>query len=264
MAFQPEESRASDGGEHASDSAPTLFTWAGGREALTRMTRIFYERYVPQDPLLGPLFAGMAPDHPERVAAWLGETFGGPKVYTDEHGGYPHMVSRHIGKGLTEAQRARWARLICQAADDAGLPTDPEFRSAFVAYIEWGSRIALENSQPGARPPHGMPVPRWDWGVAGPPGSRVSALRPDVAEEPLALPDNSEPVLFDQHIRPLFRPTDRQSMRWAFDLWSYDDVTAHAEGILRRLQAGSMPCDGAWPAARVALFQRWVESGSPA
>ena len=47
------------------------------------MTRLFYEKYVPADPLLSPLFAQMAPDHPERVAAWLGEVFGGPSRYSD-------------------------------------------------------------------------------------------------------------------------------------------------------------------------------------
>ena len=57
---------------------PTLFEWTGGLPALTRMTRLFYEKLVPDDPLLGPLFAEMAPDEPERVATWLGEVFGGP------------------------------------------------------------------------------------------------------------------------------------------------------------------------------------------
>jgi hemoglobin len=53
------------------------------------------------------------------------------------------------------------------AADDAGLPDDPEFRSALVAYLEWGTRLALHNSQPGAVAPH-APVPRWGWGEAPP------------------------------------------------------------------------------------------------
>ena len=99
-----------------SDREPTLFAWAGGHDALTRMTRIFYGRYVPADPLLAPLFAGKSPDHPERVAAWRGETFGGPKTYSEQHAGYPHMVANHLSKGITEAQRSRWAQLICQAA----------------------------------------------------------------------------------------------------------------------------------------------------
>ena len=67
---------------------------------------------------------------------------------------------------LTEQQRRRWVSLICDAADDAGLPADPEFRSAFVAYIEWGTRLAVANSQPGAEPPPKAPVPRWGWGEA--------------------------------------------------------------------------------------------------
>jgi len=247
----------------AADHVPTLFEWAGGRPALTRLTRIFYEKYVPHDPLLQPLFAHMGPDHPERVAAWLGEVFGGPKSYSEQYGGYPWMVSQHVGKGLTEAQRARWASLICQAADDAGLPADAEFRAAFVSYVEWGSRLAVENSQTGAQPPENMPVPRWDWGTAGPPGGRVSAQAPQPDEAAVALPGADEAVRFAEHIKPLFRPMDRQSMTFAFDLWSHDDVTTHAAAILQRLRAGSMPCDGAWPSEKVEMFQRWVDSGMP-
>ncbi|MFT4039806.1 MAG: group II truncated hemoglobin [Thermomicrobiales bacterium] len=250
----------------STDHEPTLYAWCGGLPALTRMTTIFYGRYVPQDPLLGPIFAGMAPDHPERVAAWLGETFGGPKIYTEAYGGYPHMVSEHLGKALTEAQRARWVALLCQSADDAGLPADPEFRSAFVSYIEWGSRIALQNSQPGARPPQGLPVPRWDWGTAGPPGSRISAFAYQTDPEPPAAtpPAPEEPLSFARHIQPLFRPMDRQSMRRAFDLWSHDDVARHAESILQRVADGTMPCDHVWPADDVATLQRWIASGMPA
>ena len=84
---------------------------------------------------------------------WLAEVFGGPPRYTDELGGYPRMMGKHIGLALTEAQRSRWVALIGLAADDVSLPGDPEFRSAFMAYVEWGTRIALANSQPGAEPP---------------------------------------------------------------------------------------------------------------
>jgi hemoglobin len=146
---------------------PTLYEWAGGMEAFERLTAAFYTR-VREDELLAPLFANMPEDHPHNVATWLAEVFGGPPAYSEEHGGYPHMVSKHIGLAIREEQRARWAQLIALAADDAGLPSDPEFRSAFVAYIEWGTRIALENSQPGASPPSKAPVPRWGWGVAPP------------------------------------------------------------------------------------------------
>jgi CDGSH-type Zn-finger protein/truncated hemoglobin YjbI len=246
------------------DAEPTLFEWAGGFPALTRMTRIFYGRYVPQDPLLAPLFANMSPDHPERVASWLGEVFGGPKAYSESYGTYERMISQHMGKALREEQRARWVELLCKSADDARLPADPEWRAAFVAYLEWGSRIGLENSQPGAHPPPHMPVPRWWWVCNATPANRVSALAP--TEEPVALelPAAGEAIKFADHIKPLFRERDRQSMRFAFDLWSHDDVAQYADAILERLQAGTMPCDGAWPEERIDAFQRWVESGKAA
>jgi CDGSH-type Zn-finger protein/truncated hemoglobin YjbI/ferredoxin len=243
---------------------PTLFEWAGGFPALTRMTRIFYGRYVPEEPLLAPLFANMSPDHPERVAAWLGEVFGGPKAYSERYGGYERMVSQHLGKAIREEQRARWVELLCKSADDAGLPADPEWRAAFVAYLEWGSRIGLENSQPGAHPPPHMPVPRWWWVCDATPGRRVSALAAEEPQESVDLPGPDESLSFEQHVKPLFRERDRQSMRFAFDLWSHDDVSGNADAILDRLRAGTMPCDGAWPKERVDVFARWVDSGKAA
>jgi Bacterial-like globin len=206
----------------------------------------------------------MSPDHPQRVAKWLGEVFCGPKAYSEQYGGYTRMISQHLGKALTEEKRARWVQLILRSAQEAGLPADPEFRSVFSAYIDWGSRLALENSQSGAHPPEHMPMPHWDWNTAaGPPGSRASGLAPrDGAEEPpVVLPDADEPVSFDKHIKTMFRRRDRESMKFAFDLWAYDDVKQSAKGILDQLSNGSMPCDGAWPREKIDAFSRWVESG---
>jgi CDGSH-type Zn-finger protein/truncated hemoglobin YjbI len=244
---------------------PTMFEWAGGLPALTRMTRLFYEKHVPQDPLLAPLFADMSADHPERVAAWLGEVFGGPPAYSSRYGGYARMLSQHVGKNLQEQWRERWVRLLLLSAREAGLPNDAEFRSAFQSYIEWGSRLAVENSQTDAAPPPRMPMPHWDWSTgAGPPGSRISALAKHEAEpaQPIALPADDEPVTFDAHIKPLFRERDRASMRFAFDLWSYDDLREHAEAIHERVANGSMPCDGRWSDDYVATLRRWIDEGT--
>ncbi|WP_240670328.1 group II truncated hemoglobin [Actinoplanes solisilvae] len=145
----------------------TLYEWAGGAGALTELCEEFY-RLVGDDELLAPMFAGMNPEHPRYVAQWLGEVFGGPARYTAERGGYAHMLSMHLGKAITEPQRRRWVNLMQDAADSVGLPGDPEFRAAFVGYLEWGTRLARENSQPGADPVREAPVPRWGWGVAPP------------------------------------------------------------------------------------------------
>jgi hypothetical protein len=201
------------------------------------------------------------------LAAWLGETFGGPRLYTEDYGGYDRMVSQHLGRALSEEQRARWASLMIQSATEAGLPTDPEFRAAFVCYIKWGTRIAVENSTPGARPSLHMPVPRWWWVCDATPGFRVSALAADrdagEDQQAVRLPGPDEDVSFTSHIKPLFRSKDRQAWRFAFDVWSVQDVSQHADAILTRLRAGTMPCDGAWPAERIEAFERWIAAGTP-
>jgi hemoglobin len=147
---------------------PTLIDWAGGPLKIAAMINAFYDR-VEQDELLSPFFpGGVHEEHRRHVAAWWSEVFGGPAQYTEQHGGYAHMLSKHRNLGITNAQRFRFASLMSLAADDAGMPADPEFRSALVAYLEWGTRIALGNSQSGATPAEHAPVPRWGWGEAPP------------------------------------------------------------------------------------------------
>jgi hemoglobin len=146
----------------------TLYEWAGERPAFERLIDAFYDR-VEGDDLLSPLFpGGVGAEHRRNVVSWWCEVFGGPARYTAELGGYPRMVAKHEGLGITPEQRFRFASLMSLAADDADLPGDPEFRSAFVAYVEWGTRLAMQNSQPGAEVPQRAPVPRWGWGEAPP------------------------------------------------------------------------------------------------
>jgi hypothetical protein len=76
-------------------------------------------------------------------------------------------------------------------------------------------------------------------------------------------PGGQQRVGFGADVKPLFRERDRTAMQGAFDLWSYDDVVAHGEAIATRLKAGTMPCDGAWPAEQVELFERWLSDGCP-
>lgn len=145
-------------------SVPSLFDWVGGSAAIEKLFTRFYER-VPQDPLLRDVFAHMDPDHARHVAMFVAEVFGGPKLYSGEHGGHPHMIRKHLGRHLTEQQRRRWLELLLDCTDEVGVKADPEFRSAFVAYLEWGTRLAVINSQPGAAADEHAPMPAWDWGV---------------------------------------------------------------------------------------------------
>jgi hemoglobin len=147
------------------EQVPTLFEWLGGAPALTALIDRFYER-VPADEQLAPLFAHASPEHAEHVARFVAEVLGGPKSYSAELGGHPAMLRKHVGRALTETQRQRWMQLLLQCADEVGVPSDPEFRSAFVSYLEWGTRLAVINSQPGADVSATAPMPSWGWGEA--------------------------------------------------------------------------------------------------
>jgi hemoglobin len=150
------------------DHVPSLFEWAGGSTALESLFQRFYQ-HVHSDALLAPIFAGMDPDHHRYVAAFVGEVFGGPQRYSEERGGHAAMIRQHLGRHLSEAQRKRWMTLLLDTADELGLPVDPEFRSALVGYLEWGSRLAVMNSQPGAAAVEQAPMPVWSWGAPGGP-----------------------------------------------------------------------------------------------
>jgi hemoglobin len=148
--------------------APSIYDWIGGTEAIGRWLNTFYDA-VERDELVGPVFGGaVTTAHREHVTAWWAEVMGGPAEYTERLGGYEHMLVKHRGLAITAEQRLRFVTLLSAAADTAGLPADPEARSALMAYAEWGSRLAVENSAPDATPVERAPVPRWGWGEAPP------------------------------------------------------------------------------------------------
>jgi len=149
---------------------PTLYNWAGGTAALEKLTSVFYNK-VFKDDLLYPVFKNMSGDHSKHVAHFIGEVFGGPTTYTQEdNGSHAIMIQHHLGKMLDEQKRKRWMDLLLESADEVGLANDPEFRSALVGYLEWGSRIAVINSNTQDNPVNeNEPMPKWGWGETGGP-----------------------------------------------------------------------------------------------
>ncbi|MDO1450164.1 group II truncated hemoglobin [Rhodocytophaga aerolata] len=144
---------------------PTLYQWAGGKEVFEKLTSLFYQK-VNADELLSPVFEHMSSEHAKHVAFFIAQVFGGPALYTEQaKGSHSRMVAHHIGKNLDEKQRKRWIHLLIETADEIGLADDAEFRSAFVAYLEWGSRIAVINSHTTTNPVgESEPMPAWGWG----------------------------------------------------------------------------------------------------
>ena len=152
------------------NNIPTLYEWAGDMKTFEVLFTRFYDK-VLNDDILREVFKNMSSEHIKHVSHFVAEVFGGDKLYTSEDGGsHAKMIGRHIGKMLTEEKRQQWIQLLLETADEVGLKSDPEFRSAFVGYLEWGSRIAVINSQLSENPmTHTEPMPKWGWVETGGP-----------------------------------------------------------------------------------------------
>jgi hemoglobin len=142
---------------------PSLYEHAGGEEALHHLEALFYES-VLSDPLLQPLFGAGQPQHVDHLTAFTAESFGGPARFTRELG-FAHLVEVHRGLAITEEQRSRFVELYLVALDAAGMPRDEPFRDAVRSHLEFGSKVAMQNSNATTEDElHPLrEVPRWTW-----------------------------------------------------------------------------------------------------
>jgi hemoglobin len=141
----------------------SLYEHAGGEEGLHQLEQTFYDS-VLGDPLLQPLFGEGNPAHVEHLTWFTAESFGGPDRFSRELG-FWHLISVHRGLNITEPQRRRFVDLYMAALDTSGMPTDPEFRQAVREHVEFGSRVAMQNSHASTDDElHPLrEVPRWTW-----------------------------------------------------------------------------------------------------
>src|SRR5512134_2001996 len=95
----------------------------------------------------------------------LTELFGGPKLYSETLGDIAPILGRHAGGNFADEDRQRFVDLAREAA--TAHIADPRALAAFMRYIGWGARVAVENSRPDhvANPTAG--VPTWGWDTQG-------------------------------------------------------------------------------------------------
>jgi len=142
---------------------PSLFAFAGGEEAILALARAHHARCLA-DPELSHPFArdDLHPAHVERLAAYWGEVLGGPATYSERCGNHSTMLRTHPGNGDVSDLGRRFVACFVQAADDAGLPEDAEFRAALRAYMVWAVQDHLSFPAPDDVP-DGAAMPRWSW-----------------------------------------------------------------------------------------------------
>jgi hemoglobin len=141
----------------------SLYEHAGGEEGLHRLEQTFYDS-VLRDPLLKPLFGEGSPTHVEHLTMFTAESFGGPDRFSREVG-FHHLIDVHRDLHITEAQRQRFVELYLAALDAAGMPADEPFRAAVREHLEFGTRVAMQNSNATTDDElHPLrEVPRWTW-----------------------------------------------------------------------------------------------------
>jgi hemoglobin len=142
---------------------PSIYEFAGGDPAFLALAAAHHERCLQDPELNHPFSQGVNPDHIERLAAYWAEVFGGPALYSESHGGQSTMLGIHAGKGAGDDYGPRFVACFMQAADDAALPDEPEFRAALRAYMEWAVGEVLSFSPEGSTVPADLAVPQWSW-----------------------------------------------------------------------------------------------------
>jgi hemoglobin len=155
---------------------PSIYDFAGGGAAFLRLAAAHHERCL-RDPVLNHPFArpGVHPEHVRRLALYLGEVFGGPPAFSQTCGDHTSVLTRHAGNEMGEQIGARFVDCFVAAADDAGLPADPEFRAALRSYMEWAMREVLSHQGRDPSIAAGLPMPHWTWeGLATPAGPMTS------------------------------------------------------------------------------------------
>jgi hemoglobin len=143
---------------------PTLFEFAGGEPAFLALATAHHARCL-EDPELNHPFShpGQHPQHVERLAAYWAEVMGGPPRYSESCGDHSAVLSLHAGNGDMSDLGRRFVQCFVRAADDAGLPDDPEFRSALRAYMQWAVDEVLSYPHKDSVVPGDLPMPRWSW-----------------------------------------------------------------------------------------------------
>lgn len=130
---------------------PSVYEAAGGADAFLALATANHERCL-QDPVLShPFSHGGHPDHAVRLGGHGAEVFGGPRLFDvlrrpSAHAAHPR------GSEPEESMGPRFVECFVGAADDAGLPADPELRRVLRTYMEWAVSGVLDYAPQGPRP----------------------------------------------------------------------------------------------------------------
>lgn len=100
----------------------TLYDWIGGESTVRQIVEAFYPK-VQANPKIGPLFPEDITPVMEKQFMFLSQFFGGPPLFSTEHG-HPMMRARHMPFEITTERADAWLGCMKEALAEVGL--EPE------------------------------------------------------------------------------------------------------------------------------------------
>jgi hemoglobin len=141
----------------------SIYEAAGGETAFLALASAHHARCLADPVLEHPFSRGLDPDHVQHLASYWAEVFGGPPTYSATYGDHSAVTRIHAGHEMEADLGERFVACFVAAADDAGLPDDPELRAALRAYMEWATSAMYAYNARDSVVPSGMAMPRWGW-----------------------------------------------------------------------------------------------------
>ena len=126
----------------------TLYDQVGGFDQILALCRRWHSLCLADPIAAHPFEHHLHPQHDERLAAYLAEAFGGPRLYTAGYGDESHVQRIHAGNGIHIELDEACLKLFDQAVAEVGIPKEPAervkayFRRATEEMRRFGSKDA--------------------------------------------------------------------------------------------------------------------------
>ena len=142
---------------------PTLFEAIGGQAGVLHLAHAWHKRVLADIVVAHAFSHGYHPQHTERLAAYWGEAWGGPRLYSNQMGNESTVVRMHSGNGDHEEMDERAIGCFAQALQDVGIE-DARLRQVLLDYFTWTTTTTMA-AYPNSKldVPVGLAMPCWSW-----------------------------------------------------------------------------------------------------
>ena len=146
-----------------------MYEAAGGADGLLRVASAWHARVMADEVVSHAFSHGFHPEHSQRLAAYWGESLGGPTTYTDRYGDETFVARLHSGNGVHEEMDQRAIACFDQALTDVGVDRDERLRQVLHDYFAWATTTTMARYHDSADDvPAGLTIPHWSWdGLVG-------------------------------------------------------------------------------------------------